>query len=86
MPADLAVAPPPPASPRSFVRVEYLDFESVPDQREYRLAVCRPEGPRRLVTSLLELEVLSAPHTWETGPRGKNRPRETAPWRADVIR
>ena len=36
-------------------------------------------GPRRFVTSLLELEVLSAPHTWETGPRGKNRPRATAP-------
>jgi hypothetical protein len=33
-----------PASPRSFVRVEYLDFDSVPDHREYRLAVCRPEG------------------------------------------
>jgi len=217
MAAEPIFAPPPPPSPRSFVRVEYLDFKSVPDHREYRLAVCRPEGstefrfriataafdarrvrlqdgpdvcyqrllravaagetaipdvvtiddaelasyrvahtrvpkhrsgwtpsppkppfvprpeprlpsprlpvgplatndaepaldegqrvrhavfgvgvtkssggghtvirfdedgPRRFVTSLLELEVLSAPHTWETGPRGKNRPRETAP-------
>jgi len=35
-------------------------------------------GPRTFVTSLLELEVLSAPHTWETSKRGKNRPRETA--------
>jgi hypothetical protein len=31
------------------------------------------DGPRTFVTSMLELEVLSAPHTWETGPRGKNR-------------
>jgi hypothetical protein len=34
---------------------------------------------RRFVTSLLDLEVLSAPHTWETSPRGKNRPRDTSP-------
>ena len=33
---------------------------------------------RRFVTSLLNLEVLSAPHTWETSPRGKNRPRDTS--------
>jgi hypothetical protein len=31
-------------------------------------------GPRTFVTSLLEVDILSAPHTWETGPRGKNRP------------
>jgi hypothetical protein len=36
------------------------------------------DGPKTFVTSMLELDVLSAPHTWETGPRGKNRPRETA--------
>lgn len=35
------------------------------------------DGLRTFVTSLLNLEVLSAPHTWETGPRGKNRPRDT---------
>jgi hypothetical protein len=35
-------------------------------------------GPRTFVTRMVDLEVLSAPHTWETGPRGKNRPRETA--------
>jgi hypothetical protein len=35
-------------------------------------------GPRTFITSMLDLELLSAPHTWETGPRGKNRPRETA--------
>jgi hypothetical protein len=217
MAAESTVALPPPPSPRSFVRVEYLDFKGVPDHREYRLAVWRPEGPtefrfriataafdagrvrlqdgpdvcyqrllrdvaagetaipdvvtideaelasyrvaharvpkhrsgwtpslppkppfvarpkprpasprlpvgplatndaepafdegqrvrhavfgvgvtkssggghtiirfdedgpRTFVTSMLELEVLSAPHTWETGPRGKNRPREMA--------
>jgi len=37
------------------------------------------DGPRTFVTSMLELEVLSAPHTWETGPRGKNRTSATAP-------
>jgi hypothetical protein len=36
------------------------------------------EGLRTFVTSMLKLEVLSGPHTWETGPRGNNRPRETA--------
>jgi hypothetical protein len=35
------------------------------------------EGPKTFVTSLLEVEVLSAPHTWETGPRGANRPCKT---------
>jgi len=32
------------------------------------------DGPKSFVTSMLEVEVLSAPHTWETHPRGKNRP------------
>jgi hypothetical protein len=41
--------------------------------------VCFDEdGPKTFITSLVDLEVLSAPHTWETGPRGKNRPRNTA--------
>jgi len=31
-------------------------------------------GPRTFVTSMLKVDVLSAPHTWETGPRGHNRP------------
>jgi hypothetical protein len=31
-------------------------------------------GPRTFVTSLLEVDLLSAPHTWETTIRGKNRP------------
>lgn len=33
------------------------------------------DGPRSFVTSMLEVEVLSAPHTWETSSRGTNRPR-----------
>jgi hypothetical protein len=32
------------------------------------------DGSKTFVTSMLELEVLSAPHTWETTSRGKNRP------------
>ena len=32
------------------------------------------DGPRTFVTSMLKVDVLSAPHTWETSPRGKNRP------------
>ena len=32
------------------------------------------DGPRSFVTSMLEVEVLSAPHTWNTSPRGVNRP------------
>jgi hypothetical protein len=35
-------------------------------------------GAKSFVSSIVELEVLSAPHTWETGPRGKNRPRVIA--------
>lgn len=31
------------------------------------------DGPKTFVTSLLEVDVLSAPHTWVAGPRG-NRP------------
>jgi hypothetical protein len=36
------------------------------------------DGPRTFVTSMLKVEVLSAPRTWETTPRGKNRLRRTA--------
>ena len=32
-------------------------------------------GPRTFVTKLLEVDLLSPPHTWETTLRGKNRPR-----------
>lgn len=35
------------------------------------------DGSRTFITSMLELDVLSAPHTWETGPRGVNRPCRT---------
>jgi hypothetical protein len=37
------------------------------------------DGPKTFVTSMLELDVLSGPHTWESGPRGNNRPCRTAP-------
>jgi hypothetical protein len=41
-------------------------------------AVCFDEGGRKtFVTSMLELDVLSAPYTWETTPRGTNRPCRT---------
>ena len=33
------------------------------------------EGSKTFVSSMVELEVLSAPHTWQTSPRGKNKPR-----------
>ena len=36
------------------------------------------DGTKTFVTSMLKLDVLSAPHTWETGPRGNNRPRKPA--------
>jgi hypothetical protein len=35
-------------------------------------------GPKTFVTSMLKVDVLSAPHMWETSPRGKNRPCRTA--------
>jgi hypothetical protein len=38
-------------------------------------AVCFDQGGKKtFVTALLALDVLSAPHTWETSPRGINRP------------
>jgi len=37
------------------------------------------DGSKTFVTSMLQLEVLSGPHTWETGRRGKNQPRAGAP-------
>ena len=41
------------------------------------------DGPKRFVTSMLKVDVLSGPHTWETGPRGKNRPCRTLSGPAD---
>jgi len=50
----------------------------VTSSRRGHTVVCFDEGgPRTFVTSMVELEVLSAPNKWETGPRGKNRPRKT---------
>lgn len=37
------------------------------------------EGSRTFVSAMVELEVLSPPHTWETDRRGRNRPLETTP-------
>jgi hypothetical protein len=31
------------------------------------------DGSRTFVTALVKLDILSAPHTWETSPRGSNR-------------
>lgn len=42
-------------------------------------------GPKTFVTSMLDVDVLSAPHTWETGPRGKNRPCPTSPRPSDDV-
>jgi len=36
-------------------------------------------GVRTFVTSMLELQTLSAPRKWLAGPRGKNRPRDADP-------
>jgi hypothetical protein len=47
--------------------------------RAGRTAVSFDEhGPKTFLTSLLQLEVLSEPHTWETSVRGKNRLRPGA--------
>jgi hypothetical protein len=35
------------------------------------------QGPKMFITSMLKVTVLSPAHTWETGPRGKNRPCPT---------
>lgn len=51
---------------------------------ELRTAVCFDEaGPRSFVTSMVELEVLSPPLTWETSSRGTNRLRRDASDAAD---
>ena len=33
------------------------------------------DGSKRFVTSMLNVDLLSAPQAWETSVRGKNRPR-----------
>jgi hypothetical protein len=42
------------------------------------------DGPKTFVTSMLKLDVLSAPHTWETGPRRNNRLCRAPSRRADA--
>jgi hypothetical protein len=44
------------------------------------------DGPRTFITSLLKVDVLSPAHTWETGPRGTNRPCATLTPRADGVK
>jgi hypothetical protein len=44
MPTDPTIAQPTHPRPGRLARVEYLDFQSVPDYREYRLAVYGPGG------------------------------------------
>jgi hypothetical protein len=78
----LPVAPPPPAeTERTFgegQRVSHAIFgpgvtmASSPGHTNVQFDA---HGVKSFVTSLLELETLSAPHEWEAGPRGKNRPR-----------
>jgi hypothetical protein len=47
------------------------------------------DGPKTFVTSMLSVDVLSAPHTWETSPRGNNRPcragTTTEQWSAPAL-
>jgi hypothetical protein len=46
---------------------------------DHHTVVCFDEaGSKTFVTALLRIDLLSAPNTWETGPRGKNRPRDVA--------
>jgi hypothetical protein len=45
-----------------------------------RTVVCfDQDGPKTFVTSMVKLEVLSGPRTWESSPRGKNRPCRISP-------
>jgi len=80
--------PPPPAAPlvtgppalEAGQRVHHAVFgigvtaSSSPD----RTVVCFDEhGSKTFITSMLQVDVLSAPHTWEVGPRGKTFLRRT---------
>ena len=74
--------PPPPAAlpPPAFgvgQRVRHAVFGAgvtAASSREHTV-VCFDEGSKKtFVTSILELDVLSAPHTWETTRRGVNQP------------
>ena len=50
-----------------------------------RTAVCFDEGGRKtFITSILEVEVLSAPRAWETSARGVNRPSRAVAQPAEV--
>jgi hypothetical protein len=52
-----------------------------------RTAVCFDTGgTRTFVTSMLKIDVLSAPHTWEVSRRGANRPCRAVALPADLPR
>jgi hypothetical protein len=74
--APLVASGPPPVL-EGGQRVRHLVFGlgvmSAPSGR-YTVVSFDKDGPRRFVTSMLEVDVLSAPHTWQAGPRGKNGP------------
>ena len=89
LPARTA-APPPPPPPVPAARAPGLDAgqrvrhaifgEGVTAASSPgHTAVCFDEGGRKtFVTTMLEIDVLSAPHTWETGRTGMNRLRRVA--------
>ena len=70
-----AAAPEPPLAGGQRVRHAVFGLGVMSSPSGGHTVVCFDEdGLRRFVTSMLEVDVLSAPHAWETGPRGKNRP------------
>ncbi len=81
----LPVAPPPPAIEPLFdegQRVRHAVYGAgvtMASSSGHTSVQFDEHGVRTFVTSLLELEALSAPHEWQAGPRGKNRPRDTHP-------
>lgn len=76
-----APAPPVPAGPpplQEGQRVHHPAFgDGVTMACDAKRIVVRfdAHGPKTFLTSMVRLDVLSAPHTWEAPTRGKNRPR-----------
>jgi hypothetical protein len=78
-----APPPPPPRAPAfgAGQRVSHKTFGVgvvASSSRDHTIVCFDADGPKTFVTSMLELDVLSAPATWEIGARGKNRPRKTS--------
>jgi hypothetical protein len=82
--APLAPVPAPKDTPGAFAegqRVSHAVFGVgvVVSSSRSQTVVCFDEGGHKaFVTTMVELDVLSPAHTWETMPRGKNRPRKIA--------